>query len=173
VLTLSHLMRFDPKSHQTIAHAVWAAYVPSFFGADSDKRKLKDRGRPNTAGISHGTILENGSIAFVGGAATGLIQTPNALWKDPMLPDSHGGEYVTVFRPDLSNVMFSSYLPGVTSARVFPCRGGVMVVGRSSGNDGWVKPTDAPSIHADQPFAGGTDGFLLMLSLPDLQQPRH
>lgn len=166
VLRLSHIIRYDPKVRQVISHTVWAAYTPQFYGTESSERARRDRGRPNSAFIFHAAVLQNDSIAFVGAASTGLIQTPGALWTDPMLPDSHGGENVTVFRPDESALLYSSYLPGISGANLAPCRDGLIVVGQSAGTDGWVKPTAAPSIHGDQEFAGGSDGFVMLLEMP-------
>lgn len=160
VSSLAHMMRVDPKSHQTKAYTFWSSYIPMYFSAE------KFRGKPNGASIDHLTVLPSGAVAIAGGAATGLIQTPNAFWFDPGLPDRHGGAFVAVFRPDLSNLLFSSYTPGVADLRIAPLKNGLAVVGTSTGSDRWVRPTASPSIKPAQPYAGATDAWICVLLNP-------
>jgi hypothetical protein len=157
--SVSHLMRIDAKTFEGRQHCIWMAILPNYFGGPGQK----GRGKPNGAAVNQLAVLAGGEVVAIGAAATGMIQTPNAFWKDPMLPDKHGGPTVTVFRPDLSGLMFSSYLPGIDAPVAAPTRKGLLVVGRSHGSDGWVQPTESPSVKADQPFAGGTDGSLIYL----------
>jgi hypothetical protein len=159
--SVCHLMRLDARTFAGKQHAIWMAYVPQFFFEE------KNRGRPNGTAIKHLEVLAHGEVAVTGSAATGLIQTPNAFWNDPMLPDKHGGANISVFLPDLGNLIFSSYVPGVEDLVPARTRQGLVVVGRSRGNDDWVKPTASPSVKVDQPFGGGTDGFLVLLRLPE------
>lgn len=158
--SVTHLMRVDAKTFEGLQHSIWMGVVPQFFDAP------KSRGKPNGTDVHAMAVLAGGELAFTGSAATGLIQTPNAFWKDPMLPDKHGGPNVTVLRKDLSGIVFSSYTPGVDGLVPVATKDGLVVFGRSTGSDGWVKPTDAPSINADQPFAGGHDGHAILLKLP-------
>lgn len=164
--SLTHMVRIDSKAYEAKAYTLWVSYVPSFFGKDDDNRAKRMRGKPNGAGIAQILVLDNDCIAIAGGTATGLIQTPNAFWKDPLLPDKHGSDNVSVFRPDMSNLMFSSALPGISHTRIAPMKNGLLITGGSAGSDNWVKPTATPSINADQEFAGERDGWLCVLRFP-------
>lgn len=166
VASLAHLMHFDPSSKQTLSHTLWVTYTPQFIGDPNDPKAKRSHGRPNSARIKRLVVLENGSIGFTGGATTGLIQTPNAPWRDPMLPKGYGGDMAVVFTPDMSGLLFSSYLPGVSQSSLATCKNGVLIVGRAEQDDGWEQPTKSPSIHADQEFGGGTDAFLMLLEIP-------
>ncbi|MBM4040997.1 MAG: hypothetical protein FJ290_21060 [Planctomycetes bacterium] len=159
--SLAHIMRTDPKTRETKSHTWWASYVPSWF---TDARH---RGAPNFANIRQIAVLDDGSVAITGGAATGLIQTPGAFWEDPMTGEKYGGDYVAVFRPDLSNLTFSSYLPGCTDTALGTWKNGLIIVSRSKGSDGQPKPTPSPVANAIQKdFRGGFDAHIILLENP-------
>ncbi len=166
VASLAHLMHFEPGGKQTLSHTLWVTYTPQFIGDPDDPKTKRARGKPNSARIKHLTTLENGSVAFTGGASTGLIQTPNAFWRDPMLPKGYGGEMAVVFRPEMDGLLFSSYLPGVSEPNLAPCKNGVLIAARTVEDDGWVQPTKSPSVNADQKFGGGVDAFLMLMEFP-------
>jgi hypothetical protein len=107
-------------------------------------------------------------VAFTGGAATGLIQTPNAFWAPPATTNAYkyGAEAVGVWDRDFRNLMFSSYMPGCENVRLFAVRKGLLCASRSSGSDKRDPPTPSPSRGALQPFGGATDGHLLYMELP-------
>jgi hypothetical protein len=166
--SLCHIMKIDPVKRETLAHMSWAGFLPTWF---SDAKK---RGAPNGLGIRQMKVLEDNSLAVTGGAGTGLIQTPGAFWTDPETGDKYGGDYVAVFRPDLSNLEFSSYLPGCSGASLGRCKGGLVVVSASRGNDGREPPTPSPVKDALQPqCSGGTDGHILVLELPPIGGGAH
>ncbi len=158
--SVTHMMRIDGSSYELLAHAIWMAYTPMFFG------EQRPRGRPNGTQIHQIRALPGGDSAWTGASATGLIQTPNAFWKDPMLPDKHGGSSLSVANEEWNKLLFSSYLPGIDKPMPESTRSGVVVVGHSFGSDNWVKPTDAPSVAADQAFAGASDAWILVLRRP-------
>ena len=84
-----------------------------------------------------------------------------------MTGEKHGGLYVAVFRPDFSNLMFSSYLPGYEEAVLCPVGGGLLVCGRTKGDDGGIPPTASPAVRPVQPvFGGGMDAHAILLRLP-------
>jgi len=160
--SLAHIMRIDPRTRETKMHAWWACFLPTWFASP------RHRGAPNFANIQQMKVLDDGSLAITGSAATGLIQTPGAFWQDPMTGEKHGGEYVAVFRPDLSNLKFSSYLPGCEGVSLGTWRNGVVVVSRSTGTDGRPpKATPSPVRNAIQKgFRGGTDAHIILLENP-------
>jgi hypothetical protein len=154
-------MVIDPQTKETKSHTWWASFVPDWF---SD---AKFRGAPNAATIKQICVLDDASVAITGGAATGLIQTPGAFWEDPMTGDKYGGCYVAVFRPDLTNVRFSSYMPGCASVSLGAWKNGVVAASRSQGKDHHQRPTATPTVNALQKdFGGGTDAHLLLLQNP-------
>jgi hypothetical protein len=164
--SLGHIMRIDPKTWETKAHTWWAAFIPSWFSSPGN------RGAPNFVNIGQIAVLGDGSVGVVGSAATGLIQTPNGFWVDPVDGAKYGGAYVALFLPDLANLLFSSYLPGYESASLGVTRKGAVVVGRSAGVDADpVRPTMSPVKNAVQKeFMGNTDAHIIALELP--QFPR-
>jgi hypothetical protein len=78
-------------------------------------------------------------------------------------------------QPDMGNLMFSSFVPGADSLALGPGKRGLLVFGRVRDSDHWKATrngelvdasTPTPSIAADQTWAGGTDGWLLILNRP-------
>jgi hypothetical protein len=106
------------------------AFYPSNF------HRPERRNRPSAMRIEHLRLIAGGGVAVTGGASIGLIQTPNAFWKDTGDGLWYSGEYVTVFAPDLNNFWFSSYLPGISNAVPIPTKEGLLVAGCSRGTDG-------------------------------------
>jgi hypothetical protein len=160
--SLASIMILNVETRSTDGVMSWASYVPSWF------QDAKYRGAPNAANIEDIVVLSNGSVAVSGKAATGLIQTPNAFWKDPMTGEKHGGLYVAVFRPDFSSLMFSSYLPGYETAVLCPLEDGLLVCGRTKGADEAIPPTSSPAVQAVQAALGGNrDGHVVLLRFPD------
>ncbi len=160
--SLGHLMRIDPKTWETKSHTWWAAFIPGWFTAP------RNRGAPNGLSIDQICVLGDGSVAIAGGSATGLIHTPNGFWLDPMTGNKYGGAYVSVFLPDLSNLIFSSYVPGCSPLAIGATRKGVAIVSRSAGDDkNLTRPTSSPIKKAIQKqFGGATDAHIVVLELP-------
>jgi hypothetical protein len=161
--SLGHIMRIDPKTWETKSHAWWAGFIPSWFSSP------KNRGAPNGLSIERMCVLNDGSVAIVGGSATGLLQTPNAFWLDSMSGDKYGGYYVSVFLPNLSNLMFSSYMPGCGPVAIGATRKGVAIASRAKRDDGNVKrPTQPPIKNAIQKeFGGNTDAHIVILEFSE------
>lgn len=160
--SLGHIMRIDPRTWETKSHSWWAAFIPGWF------HSARSRNAPNFVSIDQLCVLKDGSVAIAGSAATGLIQTPNGFWIDPKTGEKSGGAYVSVFLPDLSNLLFSSYVPGCWKCSLGATRKGLVAVSRSKGADGvesW--PTLSPTVRAIQKtFGGGTDGHIVVFELP-------
>jgi hypothetical protein len=159
--SLGYLMRADPKGLDIKTWTLWVSYVPDNF------QDPKYRGAPNFANVQDLRVLEDGSVAFQGSAATGFIQTPNAFYKDPGDGRKYGGETVAVFSADLAALLFSSYLPGCENVAIGPARGGLVIASRSRGDDGQAPPTPSPTVAALQrEKRGDYDGHLVLLALP-------
>ena len=156
VLSVSYFIRIDTKNFETPLYCLWLAYLPG------------EMGKPNSVSVKEILPLPDGSVAFHGGAATGLIQTPhNYSDQSRNIADGvgYGGPYVSVFNRDFSNLRFSSYIPGCRINALGRCRSGLLVVGRSVGTDGRDVPTATPVVRALQPkMAGGRwDAHLILL----------
>ena len=162
--SLCHIMRIDPRKKETEAHMWWTGYLPTWFAEE------KARGAPNGLSVRTMKVLASNALAIAGGAGTGLVQTPGCFWQDPVTGDKYGGEYVAVFRPDLTNLLFSSYLPGCSAASLSGCRKGLVIASTSNGKDGTQdRPTATPVLNAIQKeFQGGTDGHILLLAMPPM-----
>ncbi len=164
--SLTHIMRIEPETLDVIDYNLWVAYVPMTF--DSQRH----RGAPNHAGISQLIALGDGAVAFTGGAATGLIQTPNAFYEHPDDGRRYGGRYAAVFSADFGSLLFSSYLPGCDDVRLGRARDGLLVVSRSRGDDGRDDgATPTPTVNAVQEDKRGEwDAHIILLSSPQQNQ---
>ena len=158
--SLAYLMRIDPRTLDVKAWTLWVAYLPDNF------EEPRSRGAPNFANIQDIRVLEDGSIAFHGAAATGLVQTPNAFYRDPGDGRKYGGETVVVFSADLAGLLFSSYMPGCENVAIGAVRGGLVVASRSRGGDGQTPQTPSPVLRALQrDKRGDYDGHLVLMAL--------
>jgi len=167
--SLAYLMRIDPKSFEMKAWTLWVAYVPETFEG------ARYRGAPNFANIKRLAVLANGSVAFTGGAATGLIQTPNAFYRHPSDGRKSGGWYVAVVTPELNHLLFSSYMPGCENLAMGVTKSGLVVASRSSGDDGRENPTTRSPVTRDAlqgECQGDYDGHLVVLEMPGGAVPR-
>jgi hypothetical protein len=159
--SLGWLMRIDPAARRMRAFSLWVGYIPMDF------KTPRYRGAPNGCSIRQFAELADGSLALVGGAGTGLIQTPNAFYKYAGDGEKHGGSYVAVFSGDFAGLRFSSYLPGCDDVSLAATRKGLVVVSRSSRIGGYVHMGSSPTIHAAQKhFGGAWDGHILLLESP-------
>jgi len=161
--SLSHLMVVDDRTQHTDAYSSWLAYIPDWFASP------RHRGAPNGTGIEKVLLTEKtGMVVFCGGAATGLIQTPGCYWRDPKNGDKYGGRYVTILSRDMTQAVFSSYIPGYETVSLAVRNDDVIVVGRTIAQDyRGDPPTATPVVNAVQPkFGGGTDGHLILLKMP-------
>ncbi|HXE55825.1 MAG TPA: hypothetical protein VN541_22565 [Tepidisphaeraceae bacterium] len=145
-----YLMRFDPKKHRVIDGTLFQAYIP----ADStDKRH---RGEPNSIRIRQVKTLPDGSVAFCGTAAAGLIQTPNAISFPIAKGQSQSGEFLAVFSPDFQTLLYSSYLPGIENEHVQAVADGLILTARYE---------QGPAQH-DRGSARSSQGRMFWLRLP-------
>ena len=159
--SLAYLLRIDPKTQRLVDGSMFQAYVST---KSADKRL---RGAPSSIRIEHVQVLADGSIAFTGTSAAGLVQTPGAFYQYPDDGSAPGGEFVAVFSKDFQNLLFSSYLPGCENAVVSAVGQGVVVVSRSRGDDGAQMPTATPIVNAIQKEKKGDyDGHILLLAPP-------
>ncbi len=159
--SIAHIMRIERESRQVVAHAHWVAYCPSNF---SDGRM---RGAPNGARIRQIKAHPDGPFAICGGAASVLVQTPNAFYRYPGDGRPYGGDCVVVYDGSMSNLLFSSYLPGCENASLWTTQKGFAIVSRSKGDDGQKEPAKSPVINALQGEKKGEyDGHIILLEFP-------
>jgi hypothetical protein len=156
--SLAYLMRFDPKTLQFRAWSLWVSYVPQ---SPDDPKK---GGNPNFANIRHMLMLPDGSVGFAGQAATGLVQTPGA-WFEYAPGQGSGGHYVAVFNADLTDLQFSSYVPGCEIGGIGLAKSGLVVASRAEekGEKGGAPPLLKG---AQEKFGGGRDGHLVLIEVP-------
>jgi hypothetical protein len=159
--SLAYLMVIDGKTFQQKAWTLWLAYVPDNFVIPAS------RGAPNGASIQRICGLVDGSIGFTGGTATGLIQTPNALYKPPTDGRKYGGTYVAVMTEKMDDLLFSSCLPGCDDVALAHTKRGLVAVSRSRGRNGDDPPAPSPTVNPVQGKCNGElDGHILLLELP-------
>jgi hypothetical protein len=159
--SIAWLMRFDTKDFEFQAQTVWVAYLPQ--GGDKG-------GAPNFARVNQVLMMPDESVAFRGAAATALVQTPGAWFKPPADGTGYGGDYVAVFSKDLTDLRFSSLVPGCKVQGIGLTKGGLVVASRSDGKEqsGNAPPLVAP---AQAEFGGKYDGHLILLEAPAAKPP--
>lgn len=155
--SIGYVMRINPATWRMNSWCYWVCYLPS-------------SGAPNFATIEDLTVVSDGSVAFAGQAATGLISTPKSFLPYKADGTKYGGSYVTVQTPNQSGLYFSSYLPGCQKPRVESARKGrLLVVSRTTGlMPQTTGDVPSPTINALQPkFGGGSfDGHIILLQMP-------
>jgi hypothetical protein len=160
--SLAYILRLDPKTQEQKAWTLWLAYIPDDFNSP------RHRNAPNGCNIKEITVLRDESIGIVGGAATGLIQTPHSFFKYQRDGGKFGGPYVAVLGPKLSRIRYSSYLPGCHDLALAPTKDGVAVTSRSDGGGGRMGKTPVgagPGRPLQEKFGGGTfDAHILLIT---------
>ncbi len=164
--SLSYLILLDAQTLQQKTYTLWLTYIPDTFATP------RLRGAPNASTIETVCRLKDGSIGFCGGAGTGLIQTPHAFVTLPADGSKYGGAYVAVITGSMTDLLYSSYLPGCMNVAIAPCRRGLIVVSNSTGSDGAPAPTPSPVIKPLQgQCQGQLDAHILLLDLPKPPAP--
>ena len=154
--SLCTIMVIDPGTWQVLDGTFWTSFVPD--DAETFGRAV---GKPNNASIDSLGFLDDGSLAIAGTAATGLIETPDALFRYPG-KGKFGGWYLGVLTADYRNLRFSTYLPDVEQVRVIPAGKRLLVVGLAKRDDDGN--CAAPRVRDKSAFAGGkTDAWMLLL----------
>jgi hypothetical protein len=171
--SLAYLVRLETTNYQVTG---WTMWVSKYAGA------------ANGADINTLAEVPDGSIAFAGGSAWGLVQTSTKLANG-----EPGGLYAAILTPDLTGVRFSSVLPGLGRAIVgndstmiglgrgiVQGKSKVLVLGGagSTGVQGGLT-TPTPVVKAMQATNGGaSDGWVALLDCsapivphPDLDLP--
>lgn len=154
--SLCTIMVIDPRTWQVLDGTIWTSFVP-----DDAQTFGRAVGKPNNASVDSLGFLGDGSLAIAGTAATGIIETPDALYRYPG-KGKFGGWYLGVLTPDYRNLRFSTYLPDVEEVRVIPAGRRLLVVGLAKrGESGECR---APVVGSKMSFAGGrTDAWMLLL----------
>ncbi|MCS7254637.1 MAG: hypothetical protein RMK18_12280 [Armatimonadota bacterium] len=114
----SWLMRVELKSWQFKSGTNWCAF-------------LTGQNRPNSADIDELCELGDGRIAFIGGTAHNVIETPDA-WSGNYLRGG-SGDHFGIFSGDFNELLFCSRMPDCDLVSL-ACSGKmVVVVGRTFG----------------------------------------
>ncbi len=156
----TYIVRINPENFDVLVMSSWLSYVPGNFESASA------RNRPNTINISQFRSLDEGGFIFTGRSATGLIETPNAIWTYPRDGSRFGGQYVAAFNRDFTQLRYSSYLPGVRLEGLEKTRDGFAAVGSALAGHNEDLPT--PLLRPLQPrFGGGyADAYIVVFRGP-------
>ncbi len=155
--SLAYILRLDPKTRQQKSWTLWLSFIPDDFSSP------KHRNSPNFASLERVKVLADGSVGLLGGAATGLIQTPTSFWTYPRDGEKHGGRFAAILSPDLSKIRFSSYWPGCKDLALGVTSKGMVVVSRSDNDGGQMG--NSPTKNAIQPKFGGIfDAHIVLIS---------
>jgi len=123
--------------------------------------RLKEN-KPAGASISDLAILPNGRAAIVGGSGFALIETPDAWVKT--FPEGAGGSFLSIFNPDLSELLFSTSLPAVSGLSSVTASGSKLIV---TGSAAAPKEGDRVPVITEGAVqanhGGSTDGYLLLV----------
>ena len=162
VLSCAYLIRIDAKTYKVSGGMLWLAY-------------LKHNNKPNSIWINALESVGDGSLAFAGHSAYGLIQTGNAIGDSEPT-----GAYVALVNRGCDSLRFCSTMPGcgrvdVAEGQRWGIVGGsqkgrpkvLFLGGAVESEDVNGQNRDAPRIRPTQPrFGGGhSDGYILMLDL--------
>jgi hypothetical protein len=154
--SLCTIMAIEPKTWQVRDGTLWISFVP-----DDAETFGKSVGKPNNASVDSLGFLDDGSLAIAGTAATGIIETPDALYRYPG-KGRFGGWYLSILTPDYRNLRFSTYLPDVEHVRIIPAGKRLLVVGLAKRDE--AGECRAPLVEAKSAFASGkTDAWVLLL----------
>jgi hypothetical protein len=165
--SFAYLAKIEPKNFQHLGFTLWCSQYGS---------------KANGAGVDALGQVDDGSFAFAGWSAWGLLQTPNKLANG-----EPAGAHVVVLTKELTGVRFSSASPGAGVAEVNASgtawgiasgtvdgKPKVLFVGSAAAEAdvyGLVTPTAVQN--AMQPkFGGGAcDGYVVMLDLSKTSPP--
>lgn len=154
--SLCTLMAIDPKTWNVVDGTLWISFVP-----DDPETFGRAVGKPNNASVDSMGFLDDGSLAIAGTAATGIIETPDALFHYSG-KGKFGGWYLAVLTADYRNLRFSTYLPDIEEARVISAGRRLLVVGLARRAENGESA--APRVGVKSSFAGGqTDAWMLLL----------
>ncbi len=112
------LMRVDLNSWRFKAGTNWCAFLTS-------------QNRPNSASINDLCELDDGRIAFIGGAAHNVIETPDA-WDGNYLRGG-SGDHFGIFSDDFKDLLFCSRMPDCELMSLASNGSMVIVAGRTFG----------------------------------------
>lgn len=161
VLSCSYIIKIETKNYKVSGGTLWLAY-------------LKDKNKPNSITINSLGFAGDGSVCVAGSSAWGLIQTGNALGKEP------GGNYVAVLNQECNSLRFSSAMPATGQVEINDGSRWGIVSGKLNGREvimflsGAVDKENtyggeqsAPQVAPRQPAFGGglMDGHVLLLNV--------
>ena len=159
-----HVVHLNPDTGEVYCYLLFTAYLKR-------RRDLGWFDGANGLSVTGITPLAGGAVAFVGGSASFLIQTPNAWYRRADVDWPEGiagghGSFVCVFDKHLEHPLFCSSTPGARFADMRETKQGILIAFRSEGvsHDNQFIPT----VNAVQPrFGGGRyDGMLVLLGKP-------
>jgi len=169
VSSFGYIVKLEPKDYRPIGYTFWCA---------------RYNGKPNGITVTNMGKTDDGSLAFSGGSAWGLIQSPNFIGKS-----EPAGNYVAVLSPDMSGVRFCSAIPavgtgvagnddsdvvGIGSGTVDGKPLVVFTAGVQEKGDTYGHIAPPPTVNAAQEkFGGGnSDGWFLVLDLSKGSTPK-
>jgi hypothetical protein len=151
----AHMVRFNPETCERVDYTFWATYTST---------------EPNSITIDGMLALSSRETVVWGGAASWLVQTPNAFYSAPDRPKAGRGTYFTIFEPGFKNAEFSSSLPQCAIRDAIEGRKGLVLIstarGQKDGPD--AGGNEVPTRKACQATFGGglSDGHVLLMRLP-------
>jgi hypothetical protein len=163
-----HILHMDPDDWTVHGYMTFAAYLNHY---NKDTQRYEDK--PNSVRIDKLAAFSDGALAMMGGAASYLVQTPNAFYRRldqdwNHLPGPGGsGAFVCVLDKTLNRFLFCSAMPACDLADLSETPDGLAVVSTTTGIS---KDFQSPPIrNAIQPKYGGGhgDGHILLMQRPD------
>lgn len=148
------LMKVDMSSWQFKSGTNWCAF-------------LKDRDRPNSAVIDDMSELKDGRIAFIGGAAHNVIETPDA-WSGTHLRGG-SGDHFGIFSADFNELLFCSRMPDCDIVSLACMGDKVIIAGRTLGEgsgchcDSCGETTLFLCNSIQEKFSGAVDAYFALI----------
>lgn len=112
VLSVPYLIRMNARNQHVYGVTRYNSYLPT-------------RDVPNSIGFEDYTTTGNGDVVVTGGSAYGFVETWDA-WVEPWYlqfrtneyATAKGGNFLTVFTPDMKKPRLATLLPGVKKQRL-------------------------------------------------------
>jgi len=174
-MSFAYVTKIETKGYKTVGGTLWCCF-------------LMDKNKPNSIFIDGMSFASDGSVCLAGRAASGLIQTGNAIGltrentlkeSNPQDPLVTGGPYVAVLNKECASLRFCSGMPACGKAEVNDAPWGVgrgvvngrprllFLTGAVEQEDVYGRTYAAPTVKALQrKFGGGCcDAYVLALDL--------
>lgn len=168
VLSVPYLIRMDAQTMDVYGMTRYNSYLPT-------------DDRPNSIKINAVTTTEKGDVAVFGSSAFGFVETQDA-WVTPWIVEhrtdefarAKGGNFLTLFRPDLRSARLATILPGMTKVKLATRGDYLLVYGEAKAStESYGRTFETIVKDAVQSDYGGgaSDAYVMLVNTQGEPQP--